>query len=231
MPEYGLRRRMLSRSFHYQLKQSERTTLLGPPENTREHIVAASRAMLGGDWRRALTLVINDKMNAKVFTMHLPLSLVLVTIQVWNLFRRAEKVRALVQRHVKEACLRSYLLSNATSYATVSLEFLADMFELDMSAVHALVRCALTYQNHFSIDFSRMTIEDELSASIDEPTKCICMHRAQPTKLQMSALQVFINFLPFIINHFTVGRQVKRRRQLTRASARSTCASEFHTWY
>lgn len=63
---------MLSRSFHYQLKQSEKTTLLGPPENTREHVVAASRAMLGGDWRRALTLIINDKMNAKVFEILLP---------------------------------------------------------------------------------------------------------------------------------------------------------------
>ena len=69
VPEYGLKRRMLSRSFHYQLKQSVRTTLLGPPENTREHVVAASRAMLGGDWRRAVELVINDKMNAKVTIM------------------------------------------------------------------------------------------------------------------------------------------------------------------
>lgn len=59
---------------------------------------------------------------------------------MWNLFRRAEKVRALVQRHVKEACLRSYLLSNATAYTTVSMEFLAQWFELDMGAVHALVR-------------------------------------------------------------------------------------------
>ena len=66
VPEYGLKRRMLSRSFHYQLKQSVRTTLLGPPENTREHVVAAARAMLDGNWRRAVDLVVNEKMNGKV---------------------------------------------------------------------------------------------------------------------------------------------------------------------
>lgn len=62
-------------------------------------------------------------------------------------------------------------------------------------------------QNNFSINFSRMTIEDELSASIDEPTKCICMHRVQPTKLQMSALQVLhlFNSSPLTANHSIAG--------------------------
>jgi hypothetical protein len=64
--DYDLRRRMLSRSFHYQLKQSEKATLLGPAENTREHVVAAARAMLDGDWRRANGFLFNEKMDAKV---------------------------------------------------------------------------------------------------------------------------------------------------------------------
>lgn len=64
--EYDLRRRLLSRSFHYQLKFSERSALIGPPENTREHVVAASRAMLKGDWIKCRDFIINDKMNVKV---------------------------------------------------------------------------------------------------------------------------------------------------------------------
>lgn len=64
--EYDLRRRLLSRSFHYQLKFSEKSALIGPPENTREHVVAASRAMLKGDWQKCRDYIINDKMNAKV---------------------------------------------------------------------------------------------------------------------------------------------------------------------
>lgn len=64
--EFDLRRRLLSRSYHYQLKVSERSALIGPPESTREHVVAASRAMLKGDWRKCRDYIINDKMNAKV---------------------------------------------------------------------------------------------------------------------------------------------------------------------
>lgn len=64
--EFDLRRRLLSRSFHYQLKVSERSALIGPPESTREHVVAASRAMLKGDWKKCRDYIINDKMNAKV---------------------------------------------------------------------------------------------------------------------------------------------------------------------
>lgn len=57
---------MISRSFHYQLRQSERQSLVGPPENTREHVVAASRALLNGDWQACRDFIVNDKMNAKV---------------------------------------------------------------------------------------------------------------------------------------------------------------------
>ena len=41
-------------------------TTVGPPENTREHVVAASRAMLAGDWQKCRDYIVNDKMNAKV---------------------------------------------------------------------------------------------------------------------------------------------------------------------
>ena len=39
---------------------------VGPPESMREHVVAASKAMRNGDWKKAANYIINDKMNAKV---------------------------------------------------------------------------------------------------------------------------------------------------------------------
>ena len=39
---------------------------MGPPESMREHVVAASKAMRNGDWRKAANYIINEKMNAKV---------------------------------------------------------------------------------------------------------------------------------------------------------------------
>ena len=64
--EFDARRRMISKSYYQQLRSSERQALVGPPESMREHVVAASKAMRNGDWKKCKELIINDKMNAKV---------------------------------------------------------------------------------------------------------------------------------------------------------------------
>lgn len=65
--ESDARRRMISKSFHHQLKVSERQAVAGPPESMREHVVAASKAMRNGLWKHAHNFIINEKMNAKVY--------------------------------------------------------------------------------------------------------------------------------------------------------------------
>jgi translation initiation factor 3 subunit C len=158
--EYDVRRRLLSRSFHYQLKFSEKSALIGPPENTREHVVAASRAMLKGDWRKCRDYIINDKMNAKV----------------WNLFRNSPKVKEMVIQRIQEETLRTYLLMYTTIYNTVSLDTLCELFELKRQRVYAII--------------SKMIIQEELSATLDEPTNCLIMHRIEPSRLQLLALSL-----------------------------------------
>lgn len=64
--ESDARRRMISKSFHHQLKVSERQAVTGPPESMREHVVAASKAMRNGLWQQCNNFIINEKMNAKV---------------------------------------------------------------------------------------------------------------------------------------------------------------------
>jgi translation initiation factor 3 subunit C len=39
----------------------------------REHVVAASKAMRNGDWKKARDYIINDKMNGKVGDFRKPL--------------------------------------------------------------------------------------------------------------------------------------------------------------
>jgi len=158
--EFEVRRRMISRSFHYQLRQSERQNLVGPPENTREHVVAASRALLNGDWQACRDFIVNDKMNAKV----------------WNLFHHSDKVKSMIVRRIQEECLRTYLFTYSSIYDSISLKNLAKMFELEQKAVHAII--------------SKMIIQEELSASLDEPAECVVMHRVEPTRLQTLALQL-----------------------------------------
>lgn len=154
------RKRMISKSFHYQLRNTERQPLVGPPESMREHVVAASKAMRVGNWKACRDFVINDKMNVKV----------------WNLFHQADKVRSMIEQKVKEESLRTYLFMYSCVYDSLSLRTLGEQFQLDFKNVHSIV--------------SKMIIKAELAASIDEPNQMIVMHRSEPSRIQALALQL-----------------------------------------
>jgi translation initiation factor 3 subunit C len=62
----------------------------------------------------------------------------------------------------------------STVYTTVSFDTLCSLFELDRQSVYSLV--------------SKMIIQEELSATLDEPTNCLSMHSVEPSRLQLLAL-------------------------------------------
>ncbi|XP_062919096.1 eukaryotic translation initiation factor 3 subunit C [Mobula hypostoma] len=158
--EFDARRRMISKQFHHQLRVGERQPLLGPPESMREHVVAASKAMKMGDWKTCKNFIINEKMNAKV----------------WDLFPAADKVREMLVRKIQEESLRTYLFTYSSVYDCISMETLANMFQLEIQNVHSII--------------SKMIINEELMASLDQPTQTVVMHRTEPTSLQNLALQL-----------------------------------------
>lgn len=158
--EFDARRRMISKSFHHQLKNSERQSLVGPPESMREHVVAASKAMRNGNWKQCRTLLLNDKMNAKV----------------WDLFHDADHVRNMLGLKIQEESLRIYLFTYSHVYDSISLVKLSEMFELPHGTVHAII--------------SKMIINEEIMASLDEPTSCLVMHPTEPSSLQSLSLQL-----------------------------------------
>ena len=72
---------------------------------------------------------------------------------------------------------------------------LADLFELDTTAVHALVSFPPSPTQHLllmssDLQVSKMIITEELMASLDQPSQCIVMHRSEPSRLQSIALQL-----------------------------------------
>ncbi|XP_030629075.1 eukaryotic translation initiation factor 3 subunit C [Chanos chanos] len=158
--EFDARRRMISKQFHHQLRVGERQPLLGPPESMREHVVAASKAMKMGDWRTCHSFIINEKMNSKV----------------WDLFPEAQRVREMLVRKIQEESLRTYLFTYSSVYDSISMETLSEMFELELPTVHSII--------------SKMIINEELMASLDQPTQMVVMHRTEPTSLQNMALQL-----------------------------------------
>uniref|UniRef100_H2LPF9 Eukaryotic translation initiation factor 3 subunit C n=1 Tax=Oryzias latipes TaxID=8090 RepID=H2LPF9_ORYLA len=158
--EFDARRRMISKQFHHQLRVGERQPLLGPPESMREHVVAASKAMKMGDWRTCHSFIINEKMNSKV----------------WDLFPETQRVREMLVRKIQEESLRTYLFTYSSVYDSISMEILSEMFQLEMPTVHSII--------------SKMIINEELMASLDQPTQTVVMHRTEPTSLQNMALQL-----------------------------------------
>ncbi|XP_049793342.1 eukaryotic translation initiation factor 3 subunit C [Schistocerca nitens] len=158
--EFDARRRMISKTFYQQLRSSERQSLVGPPESMREHVVAASKAMRNGNWLACRNFIINEKMNAKV----------------WDLFYQADKVRTMLTKLIKEEALRTYLFTYSNVYDSISMCTLAEMFELEHPLVHSVI--------------SKMIINEELMASLDDPTQTVVMHRSEPSRLQSLALQL-----------------------------------------
>uniref|UniRef100_A0AAQ4RIT6 Eukaryotic translation initiation factor 3 subunit C n=1 Tax=Gasterosteus aculeatus aculeatus TaxID=481459 RepID=A0AAQ4RIT6_GASAC len=157
---FDARRRMISKQFHHQLRVGERQPLLGPPESMREHVVAASKAMKMGDWRTCHSFIINEKMNSKV----------------WDLFPETQRVREMLVRKIQEESLRTYLFTYSSVYDSISMGTLSEMFELEIPTVHSII--------------SKMIINEELMASLDQPTQTVVMHRTEPTSLQNMALQL-----------------------------------------
>ncbi|XP_058800849.1 eukaryotic translation initiation factor 3 subunit C [Phymastichus coffea] len=158
--EFDARRRMISKTFYQQLRSSERQSLVGPPESMREHVVAAAKAMRNGNWSACNNFIINEKMNAKV----------------WDLFYQADKVREMLTKLIKEESLRTYLFTYSHVYDSISMPTLADMFQLKRPIVHSII--------------SKMIINEELMASLDDPSETVVMHRSEPSRLQSLAVQL-----------------------------------------
>ncbi|XP_031635103.1 eukaryotic translation initiation factor 3 subunit C [Contarinia nasturtii] len=158
--EFDARRRMISKTFYQQLRSSERQSLVGPPESMREHVVAAAKAMRCGNWSACAQFIVNKKMNTKV----------------WDLFYEADRVRDMLTKFIKEESLRTYLFTYSNVYSSISMPSLADMFDLVLQKVHSVI--------------SKMIINEELMASLDDPTDTVVMHRSEPSRLQALSMQL-----------------------------------------
>ncbi|XP_067635795.1 eukaryotic translation initiation factor 3 subunit C [Eurosta solidaginis] len=177
--EFDARRRMISKTFYQQLRSSERQSLVGPPESMREHVVAAAKAMRCGNWQACATFIVNKKMNTKV----------------WDLFYEADRVRDMLVKFIKEESLRTYLFTYSNVYTSLSIPSLAQMYELPVQKVHSLI--------------SKMIINEELMASLDDPTETVVMHRSEPSRLQALAMQ----FVDKVTNLVDVNEKVFDMKQ------------------
>jgi hypothetical protein len=112
-------RRPAFKAFHRILDMHGRMTFEGPPESVRDHIVAASRALLRGDWRKAAGYV--------------------AALPVWSFLPGREQLLASLRAKLQAEALRAYLFGYGRQYDSLSLDQLCSMFELPEKKVY---RCS-----------------------------------------------------------------------------------------
>jgi translation initiation factor 3 subunit C len=105
-----LRRRVISKTYRRLLEYHEKQIFTGPPENTRDHVMQASKALSSGEWKKAAEFI--------------------NSIKIWELMADSEKIQEMLSSQIQEEGLRTYLFTYAPFYDTLSIATLAGMFEL-----------------------------------------------------------------------------------------------------
>jgi len=152
---YESKKSLISKPFKRLLEFSERQDFLGPPENTREHIVQATKALSNGDWEKCVDFIHK--------------------IKIWDLMSDVQEIKKMLSSKIQYSGLQTYLLAFSSFYDTLSLDHLSTVFKLSRQAVQSTI--------------SKMIINEELHASLDQVAGVVILHRVEPTRLQQQALQ------------------------------------------
>lgn len=121
-----IKKRVISKSYRRMLEYHERQIFTGPPENTRDHVMQASKALAQGEWRKAADFII--------------------AIKIWDLLPQAQKIKTMLEEQIQEEGLRTYLFTYAPYYDTLSVEKLAGMFDLSERKVAAIVSKMISHE-------------------------------------------------------------------------------------
>ncbi|KAI0128680.1 eukaryotic translation initiation factor 3 subunit 8 N-terminus-domain-containing protein [Xylariales sp. AK1849] len=121
-----VKKRVISKTYRRMLEYHERQIFTGPPENTRDHVMQASRALAAGEWKKAIDFIHN--------------------IKIWDLMPDTEGIKTMLSKQIQEEGLRTYLFTYAPFYDTLAITTLSSMFELEDRKVAAIVSKMISHE-------------------------------------------------------------------------------------
>jgi len=122
--ETGMARRVrvFSRTFRKHHDIYDRQVFTGPPEQTRDFVMRASKALMKGDWKSCADY--------------------LTSLDVWKLVPgegAEEHIKDMLVEKIKLEALRTYLFAYSAQYDSLSLSQLCGMFDMTKNEVHSVV--------------------------------------------------------------------------------------------
>jgi len=150
----------ISKHFRKYYTQYSKQVFTGPPENTREHVLASAKALLTGDWQKALDLTVN--------------------LDVWNLLPAdgGTKVKTLLHEKMKEEAVRVYLLKNGSHYESLKLVHICEMFKMTPILAHRIIS-RMIFNNELSAAWDGDHPAD--------PRHTLILYNVDPTPIQLLA--------------------------------------------
>lgn len=121
-----IKKRIISKTYRRMLEYHERQIFTGPPENTRDHVMQASKALAAGEWKKS-----SEFINS---------------IKIWELMAQPEKIKNMLSERIQEEGLRTYLFTYAPFYDTLAVNTLALMFELSERKVAAVISKMISHE-------------------------------------------------------------------------------------
>ncbi|CCJ28088.1 unnamed protein product [Pneumocystis jirovecii] len=118
-------KKIISRSFRRMLDYNKKQVFTGPPENSRDCVIQASRALSVGEWQKCCQLI--------------------KSIKIWDLMPETQKIKDILTIKIQEEAVRTYLFTYAPFYDTISISRLSEMFDLSERSITALVSKMISY--------------------------------------------------------------------------------------
>lgn len=123
----GERRLFPSRHLRRLMDAYDRNLFNGPPENIRDHIIAAAKALANGHWSQCLNLTVES--------------------HLWDLFQQPSVITQMLQRKVRESAFCTWLLAFGPTYLSQDLTAIASRFDLSDQTVAVILEQMISDHN------------------------------------------------------------------------------------